>query len=129
MARKTVAELLVDVLAEAGVERVYGVPGDSLNGITDSIRVRQDISWVGVRHEEAAAFGAGAEAHLTGKLAVCAGSCGPGNMHLINGLYDCPAFQSSLLPHRFRAGKLAADIYFDSNKEISPIHRLNRHRK
>jgi pyruvate dehydrogenase (quinone) len=89
MARKTVAELLVDVLAEAGVERVYGVPGDSLNGITDSIRVRQDISWIGVRHEEAAAFAAGAEAHLTGKLAVCAGSCGPGNMHLINGLYDC----------------------------------------
>jgi pyruvate dehydrogenase (quinone) len=86
---KTVAELLVDVLAEAGVERVYGVPGDSLNGITDSIRVRQDISWVGVRHEEVAAFAAGAEAHLTGKLTVCAGSCGPGNMHLINGLYDC----------------------------------------
>src|SRR6201993_3567581 len=89
MARKTVAELSVDVLAEAGVESVYGVPGDSLNGITDSIRVRQDISWVGVRHEEAAAFAADAEAHLTGKLAVCAGSCGPGNMHLINGLYDC----------------------------------------
>jgi len=89
MVRKTVAELLVDVLAEAGVERIYGVPGDSLNGITDSIRVRQDISWVGVRHEETAAFAAGAEAHLTGKLAVCAGSCGPGNMHLINGLYDC----------------------------------------
>src|SRR6476660_127070 len=89
MVRKTVAELLVDVLVDAGVERVYGVPGDSLNGITDSIRVRQDISWVGVRHEESAAFAAGAEAHLTGKLAVCAGSCGPGNMHLINGLYDC----------------------------------------
>jgi pyruvate dehydrogenase (quinone) len=89
MARKTVAELLVDVLAEAGVERVYGVPGDSLNGITDSIRVRQEISWVGVRHEESAAFAAGAEAHLTDKLAICAGSCGPGNMHLINGLYDC----------------------------------------
>src|SRR6201981_2863090 len=86
---KTVAELLVEVLAEAGVERIYGVPGDSLNGITDSIRVRQDIGWVGVRHEEAAAFAAGAESHLTGKLAVCAGSCGPGNMHLINGLYDC----------------------------------------
>jgi pyruvate dehydrogenase (quinone) len=89
MARKTVAELMVDVLVDAGVERIYGVPGDSLNGITDSIRVRQNISWVGVRHEESAAFAAGAEAHLTGKLAVCAGSCGPGNMHLINGLYDC----------------------------------------
>src|SRR5438445_12143024 len=86
---KTVAELLVDVLVEAGIERIYGVPGDSLNGITDSIRVRHDISWVGVRHEEAAAFAAGAEAHLTGTLAVCAGSCGPGNLHLINGLYDC----------------------------------------
>src|SRR6202000_3490683 len=86
---KTVAELLVGVWAEAGVERVYGVPGDSLNGITDSIRVRQNFSWIGVRHEEAASVAAGAEAHLTGKLAVCAGSCGPGNMHLINGLYDC----------------------------------------
>src|ERR1700752_1349513 len=89
MVRKTVAELLVDVLVDAGVERIYGVPGDSLNGMTDSLRVRQNISWVGVRHEESAAFAAGAEAHLTGKLAVCAGSCGPGNMHLINGLYDC----------------------------------------
>ncbi|MGA2695355.1 MAG: ubiquinone-dependent pyruvate dehydrogenase [Terriglobales bacterium] len=86
---KRVADLLVDVLLEAGVQRIYGVPGDSLNGITDSIRTRENIQWVGVRHEEAAAFAAGAEAHLTGKLAVCAGSCGPGNMHLINGLYDC----------------------------------------
>src|SRR5208283_4174418 len=86
---KTVAELLVDVLVEAGVERVYGVSGDSLNGITDSIRTRKEIQWIHVRHEEVAAFAAGAEAHLTGKLAVCAGSCGPGNMHLINGLYDC----------------------------------------
>ena len=86
---KRVADLLVDVLVEAGVQRVYGVSGDSLNGITDSIRTRRDIQWVHVRHEEVAAFAAGAEAHLTGKLAVCAGSCGPGNMHLINGLYDC----------------------------------------
>ncbi|MDQ1390816.1 MAG: hypothetical protein QOF56_4270, partial [Acidobacteriaceae bacterium] len=86
---KRVADLLVDVLAEAGVQRVYGVSGDSLNGITDSIRMHRDMQWVHVRHEEVAAFAAGAEAHLTGKLAVCAGSCGPGNMHLINGLYDC----------------------------------------
>ncbi len=86
---KRVADLLVDVLLEAKVERIYGVPGDSLNGITDSIRTREEVQWIGVRHEEAAAFAAGAEAHLTGKLAVCAGSCGPGNMHLINGLYDC----------------------------------------
>ena len=86
---KRVADLLVDVLAKAGVQRIYGVPGDSLNGVTDSIRTRENIQWIGVRHEEAAACAAGAEAHLTGKLAVCAGSCGPGNMHLINGLYDC----------------------------------------
>jgi pyruvate dehydrogenase (quinone) len=81
--------LLVDVIAEAGVRQVYGVSGDSLNGITDSIRTNKQIQWVHVRHEETAAFAAGAQAHLTGKLAVCAGSCGPGNLHLINGLYDC----------------------------------------
>jgi len=86
---KKVAELFVEVLAAAGVQRIYGVAGDSLNGITDNIRVRKEIEWVGVRHEETAAFAAGAEAALTGKLAVCAGSCGPGNLHLINGLYDC----------------------------------------
>src|SRR6266404_4117069 len=86
---KKVADLLVEVLADAGTRRIYGVSGDSLNGITDSIRVRRDIQWVHVRHEETAAFAAGAEAHLTGNLAVCAGSCGPGNLHLINGLFDC----------------------------------------
>jgi len=89
MAKKKVADVLVDVLVDAGVERMYGVAGDSLNGITDSIRTRKQIRWIHVRHEEVAAFAAGAEAHLTGKLAVCAGSCGPGNTHLINGLYDC----------------------------------------
>src|ERR1700746_2487161 len=86
---KKVADLLVDVLAEAGVQRIYGVVGDSLNGITDSIRVKNNLAWVHVRHEETGAFAAGAEAHLTGTLAVCAGSCGPGNLHLINGLFDC----------------------------------------
>ena len=86
---KRVADLLVDVLVEAGVKRIYGVSGDSLNGITDSIRTRRQIEWIHVRHEEVSAFAAGAEAHLTGSLAVCAGSCGPGNLHLVNGLYDC----------------------------------------
>jgi len=89
MARKKVADLLVEVLAKAGVRQIYGVSGDSLNGITDSIRATKQIGWIHVRHEETAAFAAGAEAHLTGRLAVCAGSCGPGNLHLINGLYDC----------------------------------------
>src|SRR3977135_104049 len=89
MAKKRVADLLIETLAQAGVERIYGVSGDSLNGITDSIRRQKQIRWAHVRHEESAAFAAGAEAHLTGRLAVCAGSCGPGNLHLINGLYDC----------------------------------------
>ncbi len=89
MAKKRVADVLVDTLAAAGVERLYGVAGDSLNGITDSIRKQEKMRWIPVRHEETAAFAAGAEAHLTGRLAVCAGSCGPGNLHLINGLYDC----------------------------------------
>src|SRR6202007_179126 len=86
---KKVADVLVQVLAEAGVGRIYGVSGDSLNGITDSIRRHNTIQWIHLRNEEASAFAAGADAHLTGKLAVCAGSCGPGNLHLINGLYDC----------------------------------------
>ena len=89
MGKKTVAELLVDTLVSRDVSRIYGVAGDSLNGITDSIRRQDQLRWIHVRHEETAAFAAGAEAHLTGQLAVCAGSCGPGNLHLINGLYDC----------------------------------------
>ena len=89
MAKKNVADVLVDTLVARGVERIYGVAGDSLNGITDSIRRHAHMRWIHVRHEETAAFAAGAEAHLTGRLAVCAGSCGPGNLHLINGLYDC----------------------------------------
>jgi len=86
---KRVADLLVGVLVDAGVQRAYGVSGDSLNGITDSIRTHKDMQWVHVRHEEVAAFAAGPKRISHGKLAVCAGSCGPGNMHLINGLYDC----------------------------------------
>src|SRR5438874_9120425 len=89
MKQKRGAEIIVETLVAAGVKRIYGVVGDSLNGLLEEIRKRKDIEWIGVRHEETAAFAAGAEAHLTGELAVCAGSCGPGNMHLINGLYDC----------------------------------------
>jgi pyruvate dehydrogenase (quinone) len=107
MAKKKVADLLVEVLAEAGVQNIYGVSGDSLNGITDSIRARKQIQWIHVRHEETAAFAAGAEAHLTGRLAVCAGSCGPGNLHLINGLYDC---------HRSRVPVLAIAAQIPSNE-------------
>jgi pyruvate dehydrogenase (quinone) len=86
---RTVADQFAETLAAAGVKRIYGIVGDSLNGLTDALRRQGKIEWVHVRHEEVAAFAAGAEAHLTGNLAVCAGSCGPGNLHLINGLFDC----------------------------------------
>jgi pyruvate dehydrogenase (quinone) len=89
MSQKTVAEIIIDTLQAAGVKRVYGLVGDSLNGLTDTIRAREGIEFIQVRHEEAGAFAAGAEARMTGSLAVCAGSCGPGNTHLLNGLYDC----------------------------------------
>ena len=85
----TAADYMAKALAEVGVKRVYGIVGDSLNGFTDALRRLGTIDWIHMRHEEGAAFAAGAEAHLTGKLAVCAGSCGPGNLHLINGLFDC----------------------------------------
>lgn len=86
---KNLADVFVETLVLAGIRRVYGLVGDSLNGLTEAIRKNGSIEWIHVRHEESAAFAAGAEAHLTGSIAVCAGSCGPGNLHLINGLFDC----------------------------------------
>ena len=86
---QSIASFITQTLDQAGIERIWGVTGDSLNGISDSLRKMGNIEWLGTRHEEAAAFAAGAEAHVSGKLAVCAGSCGPGNLHLINGLFDC----------------------------------------
>ena len=86
---RTVADQFAEILAVAGVKRIYGIVGDSLNGLTNSLRRQGKIEWIHVRHEEVAAFAAGGEAHLTDALAVCAGSCGPGNLHLINGLFDC----------------------------------------
>ena len=105
MTEKSIAENIVDTLVAAGVKRVFGVVGDSLNGILEQIGRRKDIEWIPVRHEETGAFAAGAQAHLTGELAVCAGSCGPGNMHLINGLYDC---------HRTRVPVLAIAAHIPS---------------
>jgi pyruvate dehydrogenase (quinone) len=102
---KTVADQFAETLAAAGVKRIYGIVGDSLNGLTDALRRQGKIEWVHVRHEEVAAFAAGAEAHLTGDLAVCAGSCGPGNLHLINGLFDC---------HRSRVPVLAIAAHIPS---------------
>jgi pyruvate dehydrogenase (quinone) len=104
---RTVAEHLVDTLAQAGVRRVYGIVGDSLNPVTDALRRNGSVQWVDVRHEETAAFAAGAEAQLTGNLAVCAGSCGPGNLHLINGLFDA---------HRSLAPVLAIAAHIPSSE-------------
>jgi pyruvate dehydrogenase (quinone) len=103
----TVAEQLVRTLREAGVERIYGIVGDSLNPVVDAVRRTEGIEWVHVRHEEAAAFAAAAEAQVTGKLTVCAGSCGPGNLHLINGLYDA---------HRSGAPVLAIASHIESTQ-------------
>lgn len=115
---KKVADIVVESLIAAGVKRIYGISGDSLNGITDSIRKHsKDISWVHVRHEETAGFAAGAEAYLTGNLAVCAGSCGPGNMHLINGLYDC---------YRSRVPVLAIAAHIPS-REIGSTYSQETH--
>src|SRR5260370_42251294 len=86
---KTAAEFLVEALEKTGVKRVYGVVGDSLNGVTDAMRRKKSIDWIHMRHEERAAFAAGAEAHFTGKIAACAGSCGPGHLNLSKGLFDC----------------------------------------
>src|SRR6478609_12038844 len=104
----TVAEIVVASLRASGVRRVYGIPGDSLNGFTDAIRRDGSIAWQHVRHEESAAFAAGAEAAITGDLAVVAASCGPGNLHLVNGLYDA---------HRSRVPVLAIAAHI-SREEI-----------
>ncbi|MFJ8228694.1 pyruvate dehydrogenase [Streptomyces sp. NPDC094448] len=107
MAKQNVAEQFVGLLVRAGVQRLYGVVGDSLNPVVDAIRRNSGIDWIQVRHEETAAFAAGAEAQITGKLAACAGSCGPGNLHLINGLYDA---------HRSMAPVLALASHIPSSE-------------
>ncbi|HVX76439.1 MAG TPA: ubiquinone-dependent pyruvate dehydrogenase [Bradyrhizobium sp.] len=94
---ENVADLIAETLAQTGVSRVFGVVGDSLNGLTEALRKRKVVEWVHVRHEEAAAFAAAGEAQVTGELAVCAGSCGPGNLHLINGLFDAHRSRTPVL--------------------------------
>jgi pyruvate dehydrogenase (quinone) len=103
----TTSDLIVEMLDKAGVRRVYGLPGDSLNGLTDALRRNGNLAWEHVRHEEAAAFAAGADAAITGELAVCAASCGPGNLHLINGLFDA---------HRSRVPVLAIAAHIPSRE-------------
>jgi pyruvate dehydrogenase (quinone) len=117
---KTVADQMVETLAAAGVTRIYGIVGDSLNGFTDSLRRHGGIEWLHVRHEEVAAFAASGEAHVTGRLAVCAGSCGPGNLHLINGLFD--AHRSRLPVVAIAAHIPSAEIGSGYFQETHPEH-------
>ncbi|MBK5459161.1 ubiquinone-dependent pyruvate dehydrogenase [Peribacillus sp. TH27] len=105
--KQTIADLLIDSLLNAGVKRIYGIVGDSLNAVLDSIRRSGKIDWISMRHEEVAAFAAGSDALLSNSIAVCAGSSGPGNLHLINGLYDC---------HRSRIPVLAIAAHIPSNE-------------
>lgn len=104
---RTVADQFAELLAAAGVKRTYGIVGDSLNGLRDSLRYQGQIEWIHVRHEEVAA--AGAETHLTREFGVCAGSCGPGNLHLIHELFDC---------HRSRVLVLAIAAHVPSCKRF-----------
>jgi pyruvate dehydrogenase (quinone) len=115
-----IAELMVKTLAATGVKRIYGVVGDSLNGLTEVLRKQHAVEWVMVRHEEVAAFAAGAEAHLTGSLTVCAGSCGPGNMHLINGLYDCHRSRVPVLAiaAQVPSGELGSNYFQETRPDI-----------
>jgi pyruvate dehydrogenase (quinone) len=105
--KQTIADLLIESLLQAGVKRIYGIVGDSLNAVLDSIRRSEKIEWIGVRHEEVAAFAAGSDSLIGESIAVCAGSSGPGNLHLINGLYDC---------HRSRIPVLAIAAHIPSNE-------------
>src|SRR6201988_4087092 len=107
MAISNIADLFVATLEQAGVKRIFGIVGDSLNGLTEALRSRGTIEWGHVRHEEVAAFAAAGEAQMTGNLAVCAGSCGPGNLHLINGLFDA---------HRSRVPVLAVAAHIPSRE-------------
>src|ERR1035437_3215268 len=115
-----VADVFVETLVKAGVNRIYGIAGDSLNGLTDSIRTHDGIDWMMVRHEEVAAFAAGGESQITGELTVCAGSCGPGNLHLINGLHDC---QRSRVPVLAIAAQIpSAQLGTNFFQETRPEH-------
>lgn len=117
--KQTVAAYIAKTLESAGVKRIWGVTGDSLNGLSDSLNRMGTIEWMSTRHEEVAAFAAGAEAQLSGELAVCAGSCGPGNLHLINGLFDC---------HRNHVPVLAIAAHIPSSEIGSGYSRKPTHK-
>ena len=128
MAQK-VAEQVVDMLVDTGVKRIYAVTGDSLNEINDAVRRNEKIDWIHVRHEETGAFAAGAEAQITGNIACCAGSSGPGHVHLINGIYDAHrsnapviAIASTIATHEF------GTKYFQETNTIKLLQRNSDNR-
>ncbi len=121
MAKMKVADIIVDVLEKAGVKRCYGVVGDTLNHVTDAIR-RSEIDWVHMRHEEAGAFAAGAEAYMTGTLTACAGSCGPGSLHFINGIYESNRNRAPLVLIASQVATNELGIDFPQEVEFKPIY-------
>ena len=116
----TVASMVVEALVRLGVKSVWGVVGDALNPLTDAIRTHDGIEWIGVRHEEVAAFAAGAQAQLTGTLGVCAGTVGPGSIHLLNGLYDAKKSHAPLLAicGQVPSGEIGSDFFQEVNNDV-----------
>jgi len=121
MAKKKVADIIIDVLEKAGVQRCYGVVGDTLNHVTDAIR-RSRIEWVHVRHEEAGAFAAGAEAYMTGTLTACAGSCGPGSLHFINGIFESNRNRAPLVLIASQVATNELGIDFPQEVDFKPLY-------
>jgi len=122
MAKRKVAEIIVDTLQGAGVKRCYGVVGDTLNHVTDAIR-RSKIAWVHMRHEEAGAFAAGAEAYMTGNLTACAGSCGPGSLHFINGLFESHRNRAPVVLIASQVNSYELGIDFPQEVDFQSIYR------
>ncbi len=122
MSKRKVADVVIDVLRSAGVKRCYGVVGDTLNHVTDAIR-RSDIEWVHVRHEEAGAFAAGGDAYMTGELTACAGSCGPGSLHFINGIFEAHRNRSPVVLIASQVSTHELGIDFPQEVDFKPIYQ------
>jgi pyruvate dehydrogenase (quinone) len=122
MAKRKVADIIVDTLQAAGVKRCYGVVGDTLNHITDAIR-RSDIAWVHMRHEEAGAFAAGAEAYVSGALTACAGSCGPGSLHFINGIFESHRNRAPVVLIASQVNSFELGVDFPQEVDFKPIYK------
>jgi pyruvate dehydrogenase (quinone) len=122
MSKRKVADIIVETLQRAGVQRCYGVVGDTLNHITDAIR-RSEIEWVHVRHEEAGALAAGGDAYITGRLTACAGSCGPGSLHFINGIFESHRNRAPVVLIASQVASNEFGIDFPQEVEFKPIYQ------